>query len=95
VLEAQRRDYKRALAAHNRLSEKLESALHQNHTASSACADATAAADAHARENKALKQQVADLSRQVRNPCEISLRMIANGLFYEQLSLIFTSGIPV
>lgn len=67
MLEAQRRDYKRALAAHNRLSEKLEAALHNGQAASSACADATAAAEAHARENKALKQQVADLSRQVRS----------------------------
>lgn len=67
MLEAQRRDYKRALAAHNRLSEKLEAALHHGQAASSACADATAAADAHSRDNKALKQQVADLSRQVQN----------------------------
>jgi nucleoprotein TPR len=77
VLEAQRRDYKRALAAHNRLSQKLQDALGAGHAAAAAAADATAAADAHGRANQALTQQVADLSRQVQHLLRAQLQRAA------------------
>ena len=67
VLEGQRRDYKRALVAHNKLSEKLEETLKEEKRLSQAAREAKEGREAAAKENRMLKQQNADLSRQVQH----------------------------
>ena len=67
ILEGQRRDYKRALVAHNKLSEKLEEVLKEEKRLKEEASAADAAKDEADKENRMLKQQNADLSRQVQH----------------------------
>lgn len=66
LIAEQRRDYERALASHNDLSERLGAAARTNEALEAQLREAAAAKASVEREKAALEQEVADLARQVR-----------------------------